>query len=99
MMLHQDGSKHQWVSGLFWDPIDTMDDATSDGKLRSDEQPFHPTMFVHFRKRINQQLIFKINESISQKALQGTNKSDKDDDAFGGGSPCGPGEQKEQENP
>ncbi len=30
MMLHQDGSSHQWVPGLCWDLIVTMDDATSD---------------------------------------------------------------------
>jgi transposase len=30
MMLHQDGSTHQWVSGRRWDLIVTMDDATSE---------------------------------------------------------------------
>ncbi len=30
MMLHQDGSSHQWVSGQQWDLIVTMDDATSE---------------------------------------------------------------------
>ena len=30
MMLHQDGSSHQWVPGQWWDLIVTMDDATSD---------------------------------------------------------------------
>jgi transposase len=29
MMLHQDGSRHEWVSGQFWDLILTMDDADS----------------------------------------------------------------------
>ena len=29
MMLHQDGSTHQWVPGQMWDLIVTMDDATS----------------------------------------------------------------------
>lgn len=29
MMLHQDGSTHQWVPGKYWDLIVTMDDATS----------------------------------------------------------------------
>ena len=28
MMLHQDGSRHEWVPGKFWDLIVTMDDAT-----------------------------------------------------------------------
>ena len=30
MMLHQDGSKHQWVEGQMWDLIITLDDATSE---------------------------------------------------------------------
>jgi transposase len=30
MMLHQDGSSHQWVPGKWWDLIVTMDDATSE---------------------------------------------------------------------
>ena len=29
MMLHQDGSRHEWVAGQWWDLIVTMDDATS----------------------------------------------------------------------
>ncbi len=30
MMLHQDGSDHEWVPGRFWDLIVTMDDATNE---------------------------------------------------------------------
>jgi transposase len=30
MMLHQDGSRHEWVPGVMWDLIVTMDDATSE---------------------------------------------------------------------
>ena len=30
MMLHQDGSSHQWVPDQWWDLIVTMDDATSE---------------------------------------------------------------------
>jgi hypothetical protein len=30
MMLHQDGSTHEWVSGKKWDLIITLDDATSE---------------------------------------------------------------------
>jgi len=30
MLLHQDGSTHQWVAGRMWDLIVTMDDATSE---------------------------------------------------------------------
>jgi len=29
MMLHQDGSRHEWVAGKLWDLIVTMDDATN----------------------------------------------------------------------
>ena len=30
MMLHQDGSSHEWVAGKHWDLIVTMDDATNE---------------------------------------------------------------------
>jgi transposase len=30
MMIHQDGSTHEWVPGALWDLIVTMDDATSE---------------------------------------------------------------------
>ena len=30
MMLHQDGSSHEWLPGKWWDLIVTMDDATSE---------------------------------------------------------------------
>ena len=30
MMLHQDGSSHEWAPGCWWDMIVTMDDATSE---------------------------------------------------------------------
>jgi hypothetical protein len=30
MMLHQDGSRHEWVSGQKWDLIVTMDDSTNE---------------------------------------------------------------------
>ncbi len=30
MMIHQDGSTHQWVAGKYWDLIVTMDDATNE---------------------------------------------------------------------
>jgi hypothetical protein len=30
MMLHQDGSRHEWVAGALWDLIVTMDDATGE---------------------------------------------------------------------
>ena len=30
MMLHQDASTHEWVSGQYWDLVVTMDDATNE---------------------------------------------------------------------
>ena len=30
MMLHQDGSTHQWIPNVYWDLIVTMDDATNE---------------------------------------------------------------------
>ncbi len=30
MMLHQDGSQHQWIEGVHWDLIVTMDDADNE---------------------------------------------------------------------
>ncbi len=30
MMIHQDGSTHEWVLGKQWDLIVTMDDATNE---------------------------------------------------------------------
>ena len=30
MLLHQDGSHHEWVPGQRWDLIVTLDDATSE---------------------------------------------------------------------
>ena len=30
MMIHQDGSRHEWVAGQQWDLIVTMDDATNE---------------------------------------------------------------------
>jgi hypothetical protein len=29
MMIHQDGSRHEWIAGQWWDLIVTMDDATN----------------------------------------------------------------------
>ena len=43
-----------------------------------DEAPFHPTMFVHFRKRIGKKTLTKINEAITKKALAQAVKSSKD---------------------
>jgi len=47
-------------------------------KEYKDEAPFHPTMFVHFRKRISKKKLVQINEAITQKALAKVPKSSKD---------------------
>lgn len=41
MMIHQDGSTHEWVAGQKWGLINTMDDATSE----------HYSMFFVSKKR------------------------------------------------
>ena len=43
-------------------------------KEYKDEEPFHPTMFVHFRKRISKEMLGKVNEAIHKKTKS------KDDD-------------------
>ena len=52
-----------------------------------DEAPFHPTMFVHFRKRIGKKTLANINEAITKKALAQAIKASADkpqDDKNGG---------------
>lgn len=44
-------------------------------KEYKDEEPFHPTMFVHFRKRISKEMLGKVNEAVHKKA-----KDDDDDE-------------------
>ena len=58
MMLHQDGSRHEWVEGKRWDLIITMDDATNE----------HYSMF--FIEEEGTESSFKgIKEVISKKGL------------------------------
>ncbi len=60
-------------------------------KEYEDEAPFHPTMFVHFRKRIGKKKFVKINEAITKKALSQAIKASedkpRDDKDDGPGSP------------
>ena len=44
------------------------------------EPPFHPTMFVHFRKRFPADVLCRINEVIVAKAVQSKAKDNKDDE-------------------
>jgi len=43
-------------------------------KEYKDEEPFHPTMFVHFRKRISKEMVGKVNDAVHKKGRS------KDDD-------------------
>ena len=61
-------------------------------KAYKDEKPFHPTMFVHFRKRISKKTLDKVNEIIAAKALSEAEKlskrkgpDNKDDDTGSSG--------------
>jgi len=48
-------------------------------KEYKDEEPFHPTMFVHFRKRISKEMLGKINESVHKKTTSKNSSDDNDD--------------------
>jgi len=39
-------------------------------KAYRDEQPFDPSMFVHFRKRITKEMLGRVNEQVVQKGLR-----------------------------
>lgn len=49
------------------------------------ETPFHPTMYVHFRKRFPVDVINRINEIIVQKAVKITRQKDDKDSGKGSG--------------
>jgi IS5 family transposase len=48
-------------------------------KQYEDEPLFHPTMFVHFRKRFPAETMNQINELITQKAIEETSAKNKED--------------------
>jgi hypothetical protein len=50
------------------------------------EHPFDPSMLVHFRKRLDMNLVGKINDRINQKAVEETPSDDKDDPPNSGSS-------------
>ena len=50
------------------------------------EHPFDPSMLVHFRKRLDMNLVGKINDRINQKAVEETPSDDKDDPPNSGAS-------------
>lgn len=55
LMIHQDGSTHEWVPGQRWDLIVTMDDATNvgisahrDRRFRHRDRSFRTIVTAHF---------------------------------------------------
>jgi hypothetical protein len=54
-----------------------------------DEEPFHPTMFVHFRKRFGKESICQIIETVNNKARASTKNTKDDDKDNSGGSATG----------
>lgn len=51
-----------------------------------EKPPFHPTMFVNFRKRLTRDMVAEINETIALKRKSGKKPPKNDDDSDGGGS-------------
>ena len=66
MMIHQDGSDHEWVAGQRWDLIVTMDDATSE----------HYSMFFTAEEGTTSSLR-GVTEVIEQRGLFSTFYSDR----------------------
>lgn len=59
MMLHQDASTHEWVPGVKWDLVVTMDDATSEHySMRFVEQEGTASSFLGVRDVIEQRGLF-----------------------------------------
>jgi len=54
-------------------------------KAFTTEPPFHPTMFVHFRKRFPADVVCRINEAIVAKAAESSEKDNNDDENDPGG--------------
>ena len=54
-----------------------------------DEEPFHPTMFVHFRKRFGKKAICRVIETVNQKARAVEKRAKDDDKDASGGSGAG----------
>ncbi|MCP4568860.1 MAG: IS5 family transposase [FCB group bacterium] len=54
-------------------------------KAFTTKRPFHPTMFVHFRKRFPADVLARMNEVIVAKAAE-SHRKDNDDNDHGGGT-------------
>jgi len=50
-----------------------------------DEQPFDPSMMVHFRKRLSDSVVSEINELVIEQASTRSNDTEDDHDDSGGG--------------
>jgi transposase, IS5 family len=48
-------------------------------KEYDEDPPFHPTMFVHFRKRLTKDMIVEVNDAVALKETSGNSKGDSDD--------------------
>ena len=59
-------------------------------KRYEDKSVFHPTMFVHFRKRFPEDIINRINELIATKAISEASKKTKKDPDNDDDNPPGP---------
>jgi transposase len=66
MMVHQDGSTHQWVAGVYWDLIVTMDDATGE----------HLSMFF-VRQEGSASSLHALGQTIAAKGLFATLYTDR----------------------
>ncbi len=51
-----------------------------------DEIPFDPSMFVHFRKRLDQDVIKQVNERIVELATKSSKNNNDDDNSLSGGN-------------
>lgn len=63
-----------------------------------DEQPFDPSMMVHFRKRLSDSVLSEINELVIQQASSSSNDSEdnEEDGASGGGQQSSAGSPSQQ---
>ena len=60
-------------------------------KEYEDKVHFHPTMFVHFRKRFPEEILNRINELIAMKGIAATAKEPEEDSDSDDDNPSGPG--------
>jgi transposase len=59
MMLHQDGSTHEWVEGKKWDLIVTMDDATNEHSMFFVQEEGTASSFRGVKEVVHKQGLFR----------------------------------------